>query len=56
MSDGIGDNLHRYRESPKCQRCHMEPLEGKTVLHQWDQPDVLFTKDDDAIPDFSVRS
>jgi hypothetical protein len=53
MSDGVGDNFTDTRESPKCQRCHMEPLTNKqdgeqvTVLHQWDQPDVLFTKDDE---------
>ena len=46
MSDGIGDNYTDTESSPKCQRCHMEPLEGKTVLHKWDQPDVLFTKED----------
>jgi hypothetical protein len=43
MSDGVGNNFEDTETSPKCQRCHMEPLEGKTVLHQWDQPDTLFT-------------
>jgi hypothetical protein len=43
MSDGVGNNFEDTGTSPKCQRCHMEPLEGKTVLHQWDQPDTLFT-------------
>lgn len=43
MSDGIGDNFQDTATAPKCQRCHMEPLKGKTVLHQWDQPDKLFT-------------
>ena len=52
MSDGVGDNYTDTKASPKCQRCHMEPLkkidgERVTVLHQWDQPDVLFTKDDE---------
>jgi len=47
MSDGVGDNYTDTKESPKCQRCHMEPLDGKTVLHQWDQPDVLFTLEDE---------
>ncbi|MCO4845521.1 MAG: hypothetical protein KC427_05830 [Sulfurovum sp.] len=28
--------------SPKCQKCHMERIEG-TVLHQWARPDKLFT-------------
>ena len=43
FSDGVGNNFEDTSTSPKCQRCHMEPLEGKTVLHQWDQPDKLFT-------------
>ena len=48
MSDGVGDNYQDTATAPKCQRCHMEPLEEKdgeavTVLHQWDQPDELFT-------------
>jgi hypothetical protein len=47
FSDGVGNNFEDTSTSPKCQRCHMEPLEGKTVLHQWDQPDVLFTKEDE---------
>ncbi|HEY9129804.1 MAG TPA: multiheme c-type cytochrome [Sulfurovum sp.] len=28
--------------SPKCQKCHMERIEG-TVLHQWARPDKLWT-------------
>ena len=48
MSDGVGDNYQDSRTAPKCQRCHMEPLTEKdgepvTVLHQWDEPDLLFT-------------
>lgn len=48
MSDGVGNNFEDTKTSPKCQRCHMEPLtekdgEAVTVLHQWDQPDKLFT-------------
>ena len=48
MSDGVGDNYQDTATAPKCQRCHMEPLtemdgEAVTVLHQWDQPDELFT-------------
>jgi hypothetical protein len=53
MSDGVGNNFEDTPTSPKCQRCHMEPLEKVTdkdgnvkdavVLHQWDQPDTLFT-------------
>jgi hypothetical protein len=61
FSDGVGNNFEDTKTSPKCQRCHMEPLddvadkdeEGNVisrdavVLHQWDQPDVLFTKEDE---------
>ena len=48
MSDGVGNNFEDTRTSPKCQRCHMEPLtekdgEAVTVLHQWDEPGKLFT-------------
>ena len=43
MSDGVGNNFEASETSPKCQSCHMEPLANKTVLHQWDQPDKLFT-------------
>jgi hypothetical protein len=51
MSDGVGNNFEDTATSPKCQRCHMEPLttiDGKAavVLHQWDRPDLLFTEDD----------
>ena len=51
MSDGVGNNFEDTATSPKCQRCHMEPLEeikGEQVmvLHQWDQPDEYFTSDD----------
>ena len=56
MSDGVGNNFEDTATSPKCQRCHMEPLERVTtkdgalkdavVLHQWDQPGELFTLED----------
>jgi len=48
MSDGIGNNFEDSETSPKCQKCHMEPLANKTVLHQWDQPDKLFTLADNS--------
>ncbi|MEA3370973.1 MAG: multiheme c-type cytochrome, partial [Campylobacterota bacterium] len=35
---GSNDSL----SSPKCQKCHMERIEG-TVLHQWARPDKLWT-------------
>ena len=61
MSDGVGDNYTDTEASPKCQRCHMEPLETVTlkdgggtkygkdavVLHQWDEPGKLFTLEDE---------
>ena len=57
MSDGVGDNYQDSKTSPKCQRCHMEPLEKVTdkdgvvkdavMLHQWDQPDTLWTLADE---------
>jgi hypothetical protein len=63
MSDGVGDNYTDTPESPKCQRCHMEPLEKVTtkdgvvkeavVLHQWNQPDKLFTLADN--PDLTTH-
>ena len=56
MSDGVGNNFEDTETSPKCQRCHMEPLERVTdkdgnvkdavVLHQWDKPGELFTLED----------
>ena len=51
MSDGVGNNFEDTETSPKCQRCHMEPLtekkgEAVVALHQWDQPDTLFTLED----------
>jgi len=57
FSDGVGNNYEDTATSPKCQRCHMEPLERVTdkdgnvkdavVLHQWDEPGELFTLDDE---------
>jgi hypothetical protein len=49
MSDGVGNNFEDTETSPKCQRCHMEPLAGKTVLHQWDDPETLFSTNDTAL-------
>ena len=42
MSDGVGDNYQDSQFSPKCQKCHMEKIEG-TVLHQWGKPTTKFT-------------
>ncbi len=53
MSDGVGDNYDRYRRHHRSVSVatwnHSKKIKGErvTVLHQWDQPDVLFTKDDE---------
>jgi hypothetical protein len=41
---GTDDNYADTSSSPKCQKCHMERIEG-TVLHRWADPDTLWTKD-----------
>jgi hypothetical protein len=56
MSDGVGDNYQDSKTSPKCQRCHMEPLANKTVLHKWDNPDELFTAEDGVTEHFDPES
>ncbi|UCB55962.1 MAG: hypothetical protein JSW45_05395 [Thiotrichales bacterium] len=56
MSDGVGDNYQDTATAPKCQRCHMEPLAGKTVLHKWDKPDELFTAADGVTKHFDPTS
>ncbi len=42
VSTGTDNNLADTDSSPRCQKCHMEKIEG-TVLHQWGKPDQLFT-------------
>lgn len=44
VTTGGDDNMEDTMTSPKCQKCHMEKIEG-TVLHQWAKPDQLWTKD-----------
>jgi len=40
---GIGDTASNDSlSSPKCQKCHMERIEG-TVLHKWARPDLMWT-------------
>jgi len=56
MSDGVGDNFQDTETAPKCQRCHMEPLANKTVLHKWDNPDELFTAADGVTRHFDPES
>ncbi|MDM5263233.1 hypothetical protein PF327_03410 [Sulfurovum sp. XTW-4] len=42
VTTGGDNNMDDTMSSPKCQKCHMEKIEG-TVLHQWARPDKLFT-------------
>ncbi|QOP41987.1 multiheme c-type cytochrome [Sulfurimonas marina] len=42
VTTGTDNNVDDTMSSPKCQKCHMERIEG-TVLHQWASPDKLFT-------------
>jgi len=42
VTTGGDDNHADTASSPKCQKCHMERIEG-TVLHQWAKPTELFT-------------
>ena len=61
MSDGVGNNFEDSNTSPKCQKCHMEPLtekggEAVTVLHKWDDPTSLFTAEDGVTKHFDPTS
>lgn len=49
-TDG-NNNYEDTASSPKCQKCHMERIEG-TVLHQWAKPDQLFTDKAALTPHF----
>ncbi len=42
--------------SPKCAKCHMERVANKTVLHKWNSPDELFTKEDGVTKHFDPDS
>ena len=44
VTTGSDDNHADTATSPKCQKCHMERIEG-TVLHRWADPDTLWTKE-----------
>jgi len=46
MSDGVDDNFLDTASSPKCTKCHMPRLNDKTVLHKWNKPNELFTRDE----------
>jgi hypothetical protein len=45
VSNGSDTNYNDSTSSPKCQKCHMERVEGR-VLHQWARPDKLWTLSD----------
>jgi hypothetical protein len=42
VTTGTDNVMDDTISSPKCQKCHMQRVEG-TVLHQWARPDKLFT-------------
>ncbi len=44
MAVTTGDDIasNDSLSSPKCQKCHMERIEG-TVLHKWARPDLKWT-------------
>lgn len=42
VTTGTDNNIDDTMTSPRCQKCHMEKIEGR-VLHQWASPDKLFT-------------
>lgn len=44
VTTGSDTNYNDSMSSPKCQKCHMERIEG-TVLHRWADPDTLWTKE-----------
>lgn len=43
VTTGDDTNNNDSMSSPKCQKCHMERIEG-TLVHQWAKPSELFTK------------
>jgi hypothetical protein len=43
VTTGTDSNHNDSTTSPKCQKCHMERIDG-TVLHRWADPDTLWTK------------
>ena len=51
VTTGDDDNLEDTLTSPRCQKCHMEKIEG-TVLHQWASPDKLFEDKSILTPHF----
>lgn len=56
MSDGVGDNYTDSASSPKCQKCHMERVDNKVVLHKWNDPSSLFTVEDGVTEHFDPDS
>ena len=51
VTTGDDDNLADSLSSPRCQKCHMEKIEG-TVLHQWASPNKLFEDKSILTPHF----
>jgi hypothetical protein len=51
VTTGDDDNHADTSSSPKCQKCHMERVEG-TVLHKCAKPDELFTDKSVLTPHF----
>lgn len=46
MSNAVDDNYTSTASSPKCQKCHMERVDNKVVLHKWNDPSTLFTTEE----------
>ena len=45
-NSATNDNYTDTPDSPKCQKCHMERVDNKVVLHKWNDPATLFTTDE----------
>lgn len=54
VSNGEASTHEDTPTSPKCQKCHMERIEG-TVLHKWARPDLKWTlaDNDHLTPEFN---
>ncbi|MEA1982458.1 MAG: multiheme c-type cytochrome, partial [Campylobacterota bacterium] len=51
VTTGTDSNHNNDMTSPKCQKCHMERIEG-TVLHKWAEPNQLFSDKNVLTPHF----
>jgi hypothetical protein len=45
VSTGSDNGYEDTSSSPKCQKCHMERIEG-TLLHKWARPDLRWSQED----------